>query len=70
MPWRFYYRVQIQCLEFFNSYYGFWQRLVMDDAKPGLFQPNLLTQMDIEVCGKVFLSGYLPSTPNLRYNTP
>ena len=69
-PWR-YYRVfkSLNAPEFFNSYYGFWQRLVMDDAKPGLFQPNLLTQMDIEAPRKVF-ERVFTFNPNLRYNTP
>lgn len=46
-PWR-YYRVfkSLNAGEFFNNYYGFWQRLVMDEHKSKLFQPYIYNQID------------------------
>jgi asparagine synthase (glutamine-hydrolysing) len=41
-PWRYYRGVDSQSEEeFYRSYYDFWQRLVPDDEKPGLFQPDV-----------------------------
>ena len=69
-PWR-YYRV-FRCLnqkEFFNDYYGFWQRLVPDEQKKDLFQPGVYSKMDIEEPRKVF-ERVFTFNKSLKYDTP
>ncbi len=48
-PWR-YYRVfqSLDQKEFFENYYGFWQRLTNDADKKNLFQPSVLSKIKIE----------------------
>ena len=69
-PWR-YYRVfkSLNAPEFFDNYYGFWQRLVMDEDKPKLFQPNIQAQIDINAPRQVF-ERVFTFNKNLKYNTP
>ena len=69
-PWR-YYRVfkSLDAPEFFNNYYGFWQRLVMDEDKPKLFQPHIQSQIDINAPRQVFEKVFT-FNQNLKYNTP
>ncbi|MGD1845992.1 MAG: asparagine synthase (glutamine-hydrolyzing) [Salibacteraceae bacterium] len=45
-PWR-YYRIfqSVDQSAFFENYYQFWQRLVLDKDKPRLFQPGAFNQM-------------------------
>ncbi len=54
-PWR-YYRVfqSLNQKEFFNNYYGFWQRLTNDDDKQHLFQPHVLENIKIEEPREIF----------------
>jgi asparagine synthase (glutamine-hydrolysing) len=69
-PWR-YYRVfkSLNAPEFFENYYGFWQRLVMDEDKPKLFQPHIQSQIDIHAPRQVF-ERVFTFNKNLKYNTP
>ena len=69
-PWR-YYRVfkSLNAPEFFDNYYGFWQRLVKDEDKPKLFQPHIQSQIDINAPRKVF-ERVFTFNENLKYNTP
>ena len=54
-PWR-YYRVfhSLDQQAFFDNYYGFWQRLVQDEDKKGLFQENIFKAIDIAAPREVF----------------
>lgn len=69
-PWR-YYRVykSLNQPEFFENYYGFWQRLVTDDDKPKLFSDATFSKIDIanprEVFEKVFTFN-----KDLKYDNP
>ena len=69
-PWR-YYRVfqSLDQKEFFNNYYGFWQRLVKDEDKINLFQPGVYAKMKIEEPRNVF-ERVFTFNKNLKYNTP
>lgn len=69
-PWR-YYRVfrSLNQPEFFDNYYGFWQRLVSDDDKTSLFQPEVFKKIDIKEPRKVF-ERVFTFNDNLKYTTP
>ncbi|MBP6286104.1 MAG: asparagine synthase (glutamine-hydrolyzing) [Ferruginibacter sp.] len=69
-PWR-YYRVfqSLNAPEFFDNYYGFWQRLVMDADKPRLFHQHIQSQIDINEPRRVF-ERVFTFNKNLRYDTP
>jgi asparagine synthase (glutamine-hydrolysing) len=69
-PWR-YYRVH-QSLDqksFFDNYYGFWQRLVSDDDKKGLFNNGMYSSIDIEEPRRVF-ERVFTFNKKLKYETP
>jgi asparagine synthase (glutamine-hydrolysing) len=69
-PWR-YYRVfqSLDQKEYFKNYYGFWQRLVSDEDKINLFQPEVFNQIDINQPKEVFERVFTFNN-NLKYNTP
>ncbi len=69
-PWR-YYRVfnALNQEEFFNQYYGFWQRLVPDHEKAQLFHPEIYKVIDIEEPRRVF-ERVFTFNHKLRYDTP
>lgn len=69
-PWR-YYRVfqSLDQNEFFDNYYGFWQRIVKDEDKINLFQPEVYSKMKAERPRKVFEQVFT-FNKDLRYNTP
>jgi len=69
-PWR-YYRVfkSLNQNEFFDNYYGFWQRLVPDGDKASLFNHNTFNKIDIEAPRKVFEKVFT-FNGNLKYDTP
>jgi asparagine synthase (glutamine-hydrolysing) len=69
-PWR-YYRVHksLNQKEFFDNYYGFWQRLVPDGDKTALFAPNTFAKIDIEAPRNVFERVFTFNN-NLKYDTP
>ena len=69
-PWR-YYRVfkSLGQKEFFENYYGFWQRLVTDEDKSSLFQPEMFKQMDIQEPRRIF-ERVFTFNKDLKYDTP
>jgi asparagine synthase (glutamine-hydrolysing) len=69
-PWR-YYRVfrSLNQQEFFNNYYGFWQRLVPDQDKARLFQPSVYDQIDLDEPRMIFERVFL-FNHKLRYDRP
>lgn len=69
-PWR-YYRIfqSLDQKDFFNNYYGFWQRLVNDEDKQNLFQAEVFGKMDIDEPRKVF-ERVFTFNKNLKYATP
>ncbi len=69
-PWR-YYRVfqSLDQKDFFNQYYGFWQRLVQDEQKSQLFQPNVYSNISIDEPREIF-ERVFTFNKNLHYNTP
>jgi asparagine synthase (glutamine-hydrolysing) len=54
-PWR-YYRVfkSLNQSEFFDNYYGFWQRLVMDEEKQNLFTDSTYAKINLSSPREVF----------------
>ncbi len=54
-PWR-YYRVfnSISQSNYFDQYYGFWQRLVPDEEKRNFFTNNVYNQIDIKEPRNIF----------------
>lgn len=69
-PWR-YYRVfdSISQKDFFNQYYGFWQRLVPDDQKQELFTQRVLSNIDLNEPRNIF-ERVFTFNKNMKYNTP
>lgn len=69
-PWR-YYRVfdSISQKDFFNQYYGFWQRLVPDEQKPELFTQRVLSNIDLNEPRNIF-ERVFTFNKKLKYNTP
>lgn len=69
-PWR-YYRVSgsLSQKDFFEQYYGFWQRLVPDEQKKDLFTPDVLKEIDIEQPRRIF-ERVFTFNEKLKYNTP
>jgi asparagine synthase (glutamine-hydrolysing) len=68
-PWR-YYRVfqSLNQKEFFNNYYGFWQRLTNDEDKQHLFQPHVLENIKIEEPREIFERVFTFNS-KLKYST-
>jgi asparagine synthase (glutamine-hydrolysing) len=69
-PWR-YYRVykSLNKSEFFDQYYGFWQRLVPDNKKENLFIKKIYDQIDLNSPRQVFEKVFA-FNENLKYDTP
>jgi len=69
-PWR-YYRIfrSLDQNEFFDNYYGFWQRLVSDNDKSSLFTASTYRNIDIAEPRKVFEKVFTFNA-KLRYDTP
>jgi asparagine synthase (glutamine-hydrolysing) len=69
-PWR-YYRVfqSLNQKDFFSQYYGFWQRLVSDDQKQNLFQPNVFASINIQEPREIFERVFTFNN-KLKYDTP
>lgn len=69
-PWR-YYRVfnSLNQTEFFDQYYGFWQRLVSDTEKENLFTPYVYNKINKDDPRKIFERVFTFNT-KLQYNTP
>lgn len=68
-PWR-YYRVfdSISQKDFFNQYYGFWQRLVPDDQKQELFTQRVLSNIDLNEPRNIF-ERVFTFNKKMKYNT-
>jgi len=69
-PWR-YYRVfdSLSQEDFFEQYYGFWQRLVSDDDKSDLFTKSVYNQIDLNEPRNIF-ERVFKFNPKLKYDTP
>lgn len=69
-PWR-YYRVfqSLDQKEFFDNYYHFWQRLVKDEDKKNLFQPDVYAKINLNEPREVF-ERVFTFNKNLGYETP
>jgi len=69
-PWRYYgiFR-SIDQKEFFESYYGFWKRLVPDEDKLSLFTDTTLKKLNIKLPRKIFEDVFL-FNKKLKYDTP
>ena len=69
-PWR-YYRVfrSLNQSEFFDNYYGFWQRLVMDDQKHSLFTESTYSKINLTSPREVFERVFTFNN-DLKYKTP
>ena len=69
-PWR-YYRVfdSLDQKQFFNQYYGFWQRLVPDDEKASLFQKDIFNKIDLSEPRAVF-ERVFTFNHKLKYDSP
>jgi asparagine synthase (glutamine-hydrolysing) len=69
-PWR-YYRVfkSLNQSEFFDNYYGFWQRLVNDDDKQRLFNAETYKHIDVAAPRDVFERVFTFNN-KLGYTTP
>ncbi len=68
-PWR-YYRVfqSLNQKEFFDNYYGFWQRLTNDNEKESLFQPATFDKIKVEEPREIF-ERVFTFNKKLKYNT-
>jgi len=69
-PWR-YYRVfkSLNQQEFFDQYYGFWQRLVPDDQREMLFSPDVRAKVNCLEPREIFERVFTFNS-KLRYSTP
>jgi len=69
-PWR-YYRVfdALDQKQFFDQYYSFWQRLVLDNEKKQLFNVNVINKIDIDEPRNIFERVFTFNN-KLKYNTP
>jgi len=69
-PWR-YYRVfrSLNQSEFFDNYYGFWQRLVMDDQKNSLFTESTYSKINLSSPREVF-ERVFTFNKDLKYENP
>lgn len=69
-PWR-YYKVfdSLTQEDFFNQYYGFWQRLVPDNEKSELFTNSVYNQIDLNEPRQIF-ERVFTFNDKLKYDTP
>jgi len=69
-PWR-YYRVfkSLNQSEFFDNYYGFWQRLVMDEEKQNLFTDSTYAKINLSSPREVF-ERVFTFNKDLNYKNP
>jgi asparagine synthase (glutamine-hydrolysing) len=69
-PWRYYHIFDsLNQREFFDQYYGFWQRLVPDKEKEELFTKKVFDKIDVNKPRKVFESVFT-FNDKLKFNTP
>jgi asparagine synthase (glutamine-hydrolysing) len=69
-PWR-YYRVfqSLDQKDYFSQYYGFWQRLVSDEQKSKLFQPNVYQNINTNEPREIF-ERVFTFNDKLKYDNP
>ncbi len=69
-PWR-YYKVfdSLSQQDFFDQYYGFWQRMVPDEQKKELFTTPVFNQIDLHEPRQIFERVFTFNN-QLRYDTP
>ncbi|MAW82888.1 MAG: asparagine synthase (glutamine-hydrolyzing) [Crocinitomicaceae bacterium] len=69
-PWR-YYRIfdSINQKDFFEQYYGFWQRLLPDEDKPQLFTKKVIKNIDSLSPRKIF-ERVFTFNDKLKYDNP
>lgn len=69
-PWR-YYKVfdSLSQQDFFDQYYGFWQRMVPDEQKNELFTTPVFNQIDLQEPRQIFERVFTFNS-QLRYDTP
>ena len=69
-PWR-YYRVfdSLSQEDFFDQYYGFWQRMVPDNDKSDLFTPSVYNQIDLNEPRNIFERVFTFNS-KLKYDRP
>ncbi|KAA5533764.1 asparagine synthase (glutamine-hydrolyzing) [Taibaiella lutea] len=69
-PWR-YYRVfqSLNQKDFFDQYYGFWQRLVPDEQRKELFTDVIAGKVDVGEPRRIFEKVFTFNS-NLNYDTP
>lgn len=69
-PWRYYHVFSaLSQQNFFDQYYGFWQRLVPDQEKKELFTTSLYNQIDLDEPRAVFERVFTFNN-KLKYNSP
>lgn len=69
-PWRYYHIFDsLNKREFFNQYYGFWQRLVPDQDKKQLFTKEVFSQINIDAPKDTF-ERVFTFNKRLKYNNP
>lgn len=69
-PWRYYHVFDsLSQQNFFDQYYGFWQRLVPDHEKQDLFTSAVYNQIDINEPRKIF-ERVFTFNDKLKYDTP
>ncbi len=68
-PWR-YYKVSgsVDAKDFFNQYYGFWQRLVSDEEKTNLFTSEV--KLENVVRPRKYFENVFLFNNKLKYDTP
>ena len=69
-PWR-YYRIfqSVNQQQFFDNYYDFWQRLVVEEDRYKLFNQNVLDQVEVSQPRTVF-ENVFKFNEHLLYDTP
>ncbi len=69
-PWRYYHVFSsLSQKDFFNQYYGFWQRLVPDAQKVELFQPDVYSKIDLNEPRQIFERVFTFNS-KLKYEKP
>lgn len=69
-PWRYYHVFDsLSQKNFFNQYYGFWQRLVPDNEKQELFTPSVFNQIDLNEPREIF-ERVFTFNDKLKYDKP
>jgi asparagine synthase (glutamine-hydrolysing) len=69
-PWRYYHVFSsLSQQDFFNRYYGFWQRLVPDEDKKELFIKSVFNRIDVNQPRQIF-ERVFTFNEKLKYDTP